>query len=151
SRVPVWVAPIQCNRWWRKRLADCGTRATWRINVDCRGAATSVSSGLDGHGHGGQVKLERERRAAPGAGCDLELRAHRGDELVADGEAKSGAREVVPCGGGRLPERLEQRPERLGVEARAGVAHRELDHGAVELARHDFDGALLRELEGVGG
>src|SRR5882672_353362 len=149
-RVPFSPALIQCNCRPRKRLARCGAAATWRgYGAACGGGATLVS-GLDARGRGGQLQLERELRPAIWMRRDLEPRAHRVDELVADGEPESRARKILSlCG--RRPERLAQLPELFGVEAGPGVADGELDARVADFAGGDLDESLFGELQGVRG
>src|SRR5438094_988121 len=96
-----------------------------------------------------QIEFAVKPRAPAGLRLHLELRPHRLDQLAADRETEAGPGEGEAASAGRAPERLVQTGQGLRVNPVSGVSHGELDQRSGPGLRHDFDEALLRELDRV--
>src|SRR3989454_5581209 len=97
----------------------------------------------------GEVQLEVKPRA-PVAGVELEFGTHRPDQLAADRETEPRAGEAIPSAPPGQPEGIVQAHERVGIDAGAGIGHRELDPRRSPDGAGDLDATPLRELERVG-
>src|SRR2546425_1977557 len=90
-------------------------------------------------------------RAAPGVGLHSQLRPHGADELAADREPQSRAREAVARPARVATERLVQTAQRLRTDPAPAIAHAKLQPGRPARRGADLDEALVGELERVGG
>src|SRR2546422_1285325 len=92
----------------------------------------------------GELQLEVKPRA-PVARVDLEFGTHRPDQLAADRETEPRAREAVPTVPPGQPERLAQAHRPGGIDARAGIGHRELDPRRLPCGAGGLDAPPPRE------
>ena len=92
-----------------------------------------------------------EPRAPGRSGLDLQLRAHRRDELAGDGEPEPRPREGEPHPAPAAAERLIQPVQRLGIDPSSRIAHRELDADVILGDRRDLHEAMLGKLQSVAG
>src|SRR4029434_3602751 len=91
----------------------------------------------------GQIEHEMESRPLLELRLDTELATHRGNQLLADRQAKPRARERVVSRDLPLAKRLEQVRHHVLGNAAAGVLHRELDASAVDLLARNVDRASV--------